>query len=189
MSGPELTRGERRKQQTSERLLDAALRLFLSRGYESVSTADIAAAADVGAGTFYLHFKDKRDIFVAIGKRTADEVISKWSGAMRPGMSAAEMVTGMLRLGAEVWQQSPERARLLLEAGPPIEAQGYVGLTEDVAKALEQAGCKTTVPLAVLANLIVALTFQLGRLVLAGKGEDVSSVVDGASRLISKALS
>jgi len=55
--------------ESRERLLDAAIRLFLKNGYSGVSTADIASAADAGAGTFYLHFEDKLAILRALGKR------------------------------------------------------------------------------------------------------------------------
>jgi AcrR family transcriptional regulator len=43
------------------RLRDAALELFRERGYEAVTTAEIAARAGVTERTFFRHFPDKRE--------------------------------------------------------------------------------------------------------------------------------
>lgn len=54
-----VSRAERRKQQTREQLKRAALTLFFSRGYHGVTIQAITDAADLGYGTFYLHFEHK----------------------------------------------------------------------------------------------------------------------------------
>ncbi len=43
------------------RLRDAALELFQERGYDAVTTAEIAARAGVTERTFFRHFPDKRE--------------------------------------------------------------------------------------------------------------------------------
>jgi AcrR family transcriptional regulator len=48
---------------TRERLIEAATHLFATEGLHSVTSHDIAREAGVAAGTFYLHFRDKHDIF------------------------------------------------------------------------------------------------------------------------------
>ncbi|HYM32856.1 MAG TPA: TetR/AcrR family transcriptional regulator [Candidatus Cybelea sp.] len=58
-------RGDRRKAKSRQRLMAAARRLFVERGYHATRSQDIARAADVGHGTFYLHFADKRECFRA----------------------------------------------------------------------------------------------------------------------------
>lgn len=50
------------KQQKKERLLETAFSLFTSKGMAKTSISDIAAAAGVAKGTFYLYFRDKYDI-------------------------------------------------------------------------------------------------------------------------------
>jgi len=52
-----------KKEQRREQLLQCALNLFAKRGYHSISVADIIREAGVARGTFYLYFKNKRDIF------------------------------------------------------------------------------------------------------------------------------
>jgi len=63
-------RFERRKQRTRKDLLRAATRVLAERGLHATKIADIAAAADVGVGTFYLHFDTKDALYDALVEDT-----------------------------------------------------------------------------------------------------------------------
>ncbi|MFD7013310.1 TetR/AcrR family transcriptional regulator [Streptomyces sp. NPDC059161] len=52
-------RRERKKAATRQSLADAALKLFLERGYDQVGIKDIADAADVSTTTLFKHFPGK----------------------------------------------------------------------------------------------------------------------------------
>ncbi|MFE1291236.1 TetR/AcrR family transcriptional regulator [Streptomyces sp. NPDC058751] len=52
-------RRERKKAATRQAIADAALRLFLERGYDGVSIREIADAADVSTTTLFKHFTGK----------------------------------------------------------------------------------------------------------------------------------
>lgn len=54
-----LNRAERRKRATHERIRAAAWQLLAEVGYAKLTVRMIADAADIGYGTFYLHFADK----------------------------------------------------------------------------------------------------------------------------------
>jgi AcrR family transcriptional regulator len=56
------SRHERRRLQTRKRLIEAAMQLVLEKGYDAISIQDITDRADLGRGTFYIHFKDKEEI-------------------------------------------------------------------------------------------------------------------------------
>lgn len=56
------SRHERRRLQTRNLLIQSTLQLVLEKGYESITIQDITDRADLGRGTFYLHFKDKEDV-------------------------------------------------------------------------------------------------------------------------------
>lgn len=187
----EMSRAERRKQETREKLLEAALELFLEEGYEAVTTAQIAAAADLGAGTFYLHFKDKRAIYVALGKQAAQEIISHWREAISGGPTLVQMAASMIDLANQFWTSSPARARLLLEGGPPFEAEAYAELGREIGRAMGEAlhANRPSVDTEAVATLVVGLSFQLGRVILAGPAGDAQRVVEGVRQLIERALS
>src|SRR5215475_5880055 len=52
-------RRERKKAATRQAIADAALRLFLERGYDEVGIREIADAADVSTTTLFKHFPGK----------------------------------------------------------------------------------------------------------------------------------
>lgn len=52
-------RRERKKAETRRKIADAALRLFLERGYDEVGIRDVAAEADVAVTTLFSHFASK----------------------------------------------------------------------------------------------------------------------------------
>lgn len=52
-------RRERKKAATRQKIADAALRLFLERGYDDVGIRDVAAEADVAVTTLFSHFAAK----------------------------------------------------------------------------------------------------------------------------------
>lgn len=56
---PALGRRERKKAATRKALADAALRLFLERGYDDVGIREIADTADVSTTTLFKHFPSK----------------------------------------------------------------------------------------------------------------------------------
>ena len=61
--------------QTRQRLLDAAVRLFAERGLHGVTSHDIARTAGVASGTFYLHFRDKTDVYRHIVFHAIEELV------------------------------------------------------------------------------------------------------------------
>jgi AcrR family transcriptional regulator len=60
---PELGLRERKKRQTRQLIFDAAHRLFGERGFESVTVAAIARAAEVSEVTVFNYFPTKEDLF------------------------------------------------------------------------------------------------------------------------------
>ena len=63
-------RFERRRERTRRDLLAAATRVLAAKGLHDTKIADIAAAADIGVGTVYLHFPDQGALFDAVVEDT-----------------------------------------------------------------------------------------------------------------------
>jgi AcrR family transcriptional regulator len=62
---------------TRTRVLDAARELFIANGYERSSVGQIAERADVGVGTLYHHFPDKRAVLLALVEEWAEGVLAE----------------------------------------------------------------------------------------------------------------
>ena len=68
MSRKRLTREDSREQ-TTQRLLDAAQKLIAKRGLSDASVEDIAEAAGYTRGAFYSNFSSKGDLFIELLRR------------------------------------------------------------------------------------------------------------------------
>jgi AcrR family transcriptional regulator len=64
-------RRERKKQQTRDALIQAGLRLFLTKGYEQTAVHEITDAVDVGERTFFRYFANKEDLALSFVKDSA----------------------------------------------------------------------------------------------------------------------
>ena len=61
-----------RTEETQRNLLDAALELFIERGYAGTSIADIVERASSSVGSLYHHFGDKSGVSLALWEHWAD---------------------------------------------------------------------------------------------------------------------
>ncbi|WP_371778630.1 TetR/AcrR family transcriptional regulator [Streptosporangium subroseum] len=85
---------ERKKAITRQALIDAAERLFEERGFDAVTVAEIADAANVSVKTLFVYFRSKEDL--AFADRGLIEALLA-SLANRPaGTAAAQAVAGVL---------------------------------------------------------------------------------------------
>src|SRR5271157_4142628 len=62
---PSISRRERKQHATRRAIFDAAIRMFSEQGFDTPTIDQIAAAADIGKGTFYNYFGSKEEILVA----------------------------------------------------------------------------------------------------------------------------
>jgi AcrR family transcriptional regulator len=66
-----LSRYQRRKEKTRQDLLTAAKKVLAEKGYHNTKITDIAFAADIGVGTFYLYYSTKEALFFELVEETA----------------------------------------------------------------------------------------------------------------------
>ncbi|MCB5910876.1 TetR/AcrR family transcriptional regulator [Streptomyces pinistramenti] len=87
---------ERKKRQTRQYLSDVATGLFLERGFDAVTIAEIAEAAEVSVNTVYNYFPAKEDLFFDRSKGVLDR-LSRFVRGRAAGESAAVAVLRELR--------------------------------------------------------------------------------------------
>jgi TetR/AcrR family transcriptional regulator len=76
----------RRKEARPQELLDAALELFVEKGFAATRTDDVALRAGVSKGTLYLYFPSKEDLLKAVIAQQLSERITE-GAAMAAGFS------------------------------------------------------------------------------------------------------
>ncbi|NED93659.1 TetR/AcrR family transcriptional regulator [Streptomyces sp. SID11233] len=91
---------ERKKRQTRQHLSDVATGLFLERGFDAVTIAEVARAADVSVNTVYNYFPTKEDLFLDRSSGIVDR-LSRYVRARDRGESAADAVLRELRIQVE----------------------------------------------------------------------------------------
>jgi AcrR family transcriptional regulator len=130
----------RRRARVRGDLLAAARRVFAERGYQDATIAEITQRADVAVGTFYLHFRDKDEIFTTL----VDEVFrilrdSVVAVAARQPIEEAfpALIHALMR---EAYQQRDLFFILLTREGQPACLQAMrakAGLTELLTRIIE----------------------------------------------------
>lgn len=97
-----------------ERLLAAVVRVSAAKGYQSTSVADILEAAGVGRESFYKHFKDKEDCFVAANDALVDDLDAHISEAYGQPGPWPERVRHGLAVTLDWFAADPDVARVMI---------------------------------------------------------------------------
>ncbi|AKA01456.1 MULTISPECIES: TetR/AcrR family transcriptional regulator [Streptomyces] len=109
-----LGRRERKKAATRKALADAALQLFVERGYDQVGIRDVAEAADVSTTTLFKHFPSKEALVFDEGEEIRADLLAavrhRPTGQSIPGALRDHVLHARLRKGADA---DPQFARFL----------------------------------------------------------------------------
>ena len=174
---PRLASDAGKRARTRARLTDAALRLMSERGINATSVSEIAAAAELANGTFYLYFRDKSEIVAVVCRAVTQAMHDDMSSTRLSLEDGAARVAYGTQQFIEIAAAEPVWGRLLVSAFTEFEAikedvARYMRL--DVALGIEQG--RFSEPLdefvidAHLALLEVGVSARL-----AGAGPDVSA--------------
>jgi AcrR family transcriptional regulator len=157
---------ERKKRQTRETIAAAAMELFKARGFESVTVAEVAAAADVSEKTVFNYFPTKEDLFF-------DEVPAREAALVEairnrePGESVVARLR-RLHVGQCGRLTSPGFATFarVIEESPALQAKELAimaRLTEVLARAIREELGAHELDAKIAANALVSVQWQLFR--------------------------
>jgi AcrR family transcriptional regulator len=120
MAEPVLSRRDRKKERTRREIYEAAMQLFARSGFGAVTIADICEEADVGRGTFFLHFPSKAALLYEFNQRVAEDFRAS---LVEPRASAREELCALVeRIAVELVAQAEIMTAMLAEffASPDV---------------------------------------------------------------------
>ncbi len=104
-----------RSEATRRALLEAAERLFASRGYLAVSVDEICRAAGVSKGAFYHHFASKQAVFLALLEAWLQRLQNVLEAERAATPALPEALQAMSRQLAPIWETGRAQWPLLLD--------------------------------------------------------------------------
>jgi TetR/AcrR family transcriptional regulator len=123
---------------TPDRILDASLASFGTRGYEATSLDALAGSLEVTKQTILYWFPSKEALLEAVIGRSAEELSSALEEALEGAGSGWDRVEAVVRSVFRLAARRPELLGLLREAarlGPPAATQMTVALQPLVVRA------------------------------------------------------
>lgn len=104
VKGPKLDRAQRRKQETRARLLKSTQELLYSEGYSALSVYKITEHADLGNGTFYLHFNDLDDAVWAVTMQRQNQFTQQMIDMLAPEPPRRRVYRGWVHIFTDAQQ-------------------------------------------------------------------------------------
>lgn len=146
-AAPELGLRERKKRETRRRIADIATGLFMTRGFDNVTIADVARTADVSVNTVFNYFRTKEDLFFdrqdeiieAAGRdfrdrRPGEGAVALFRRRFFEGLDARAFQTAFHE-GAEVWTRTVRDSPALMARQREIGRQAQDRLADLLAEA------------------------------------------------------
>src|SRR3989304_9834621 len=81
---------KRRREETRQKLIDSALTVFATNGYERATVDEIVRDAGFSKGAFYVHFEAKEDIFWAMLEERINRQQKAFREAAGPALPVAQ---------------------------------------------------------------------------------------------------
>jgi len=155
----EQTTGKKKRARTRSALLDSAISVFASKGFEATRIIDITTHAELANGTFYNYYQDKGELLrdvaaglaVEITGRINDEMEGLTHGPTRVALATARLL--------KIARREPEWLNVFLEGlfiVPELQSATVQYLKQDLELGIEQGHFTTEINL-LLVNQILSL--------------------------------
>ena len=147
MTSKELTRRARKKEETKERIFQAALELFRQRGVAATTVEEICDRADVAKGTFFNYFPRKEAVFAFLTEQWQAEAAERASAILAEPGPARDRLIDLFVEFARFYEEERELAgHMVQEWGrqrrTPDDEIGrrWNALGEEVVRRLQETG-------------------------------------------------
>jgi AcrR family transcriptional regulator len=121
-------------EETRDRILDAALRLFRERGFEQTTMREVAVEAGVATGAAYYYYRSKEDLVMAFYLRTDEEAQDAFANVIASSKELKKRVRGLIEVKFAQFLEHRSLLAALLKAGvdPRARLSPFGKETKDV---------------------------------------------------------
>ena len=108
-------RGRKKSSGKQEEILDAAIRLFLEKGYNATTTNDVCREANITKPSLYYYFDSKRRLFYDCHMRSIRQQLEPYLNRAESIQDARERIEFMVRQFTNIICEHPELRILIHE--------------------------------------------------------------------------
>ena len=101
-------RKEREKKRRRNAIIDAAERVFFSKGVENTTMDEVAEQAELSKGTLYLYFKNKEELFHGIVARGLGILLKMFHAVVKKEEKGIDKVKALGRAYTEFYKTEPD---------------------------------------------------------------------------------
>ncbi|WP_423923027.1 TetR/AcrR family transcriptional regulator [Candidatus Poriferisodalis sp.] len=123
----ELGKRQRNKLDKQRRIVAAATALFQAKGFEDTTTAEIATAAGIGAGTLYLYVESKEELLVSAFVNVAGEAWTEAFELVDRSASVVDQIMTLLLHVTDHHEADRRLARSFFKELPYVSTSGRAG--------------------------------------------------------------
>ena len=102
-------------------LLDTAAAVFAKYGYSGTTTAELAKAAGVSEPIIYRHFKNKKELFIALVEQSGSDTIALWEKELGAVADPTERLSRLIGSNPMVTIKGNLRYRVIVAAMTEVE--------------------------------------------------------------------
>ncbi len=113
-------------QETRTRILEAAVKVFATKGYHDTKVDDIVSESHSSKGAFYFYFPSKQDIFLALSDTFAELLESRLTQAMENETRGLQQMDAALTASLGLFSQYRGLAKIAL-----VQAVGLGAVFEE----------------------------------------------------------
>lgn len=113
----------RKRRETLERITDAAMRLFIERGYAQTRVEDIAEAAGISRRTFFHYFESKDDILLSLQSGMVPILAAALRATPAELRPIEAIRAAMIAVSATFPQEDMLAIDRLMRASPAVQAR------------------------------------------------------------------
>ena len=106
-TAPTTPKRRRSREETRQKLLDAALLVFAHNGFERATVDEIVRAAGFSKGAFYVHFESKEDLFWEMLRERISAQQDALRQSLEPGVGVEESQRHILETIFDIRSREP----------------------------------------------------------------------------------